>query len=344
MHDTHHSSLLLWGIYLLLPAILLLDLRAPLGVAIGMLYVVPLFATLWLTERRHVLPVAVAGSMFALLSPFFSPPAAPLWIGITNYLLILVTLWIMVLLIEWRGQAETALQRLSRQLLAVQENERRHLARELHDEVMQTLTALKLNLGMAAQVSVGAARQLEESMEAVDDLVEQIRNLSLDLRPSMLDDLGLVATLEWYCERQGRRLALPITFTTTPFLSRPSIERETTCFRVAQEALTNAAKHAQATQIWMSLKQRDGVLQLSIQDNGIGFDVAGMRIRAAHGRGLGLQGMEERLWLVGGQLDITSAPGQGTEICVRIPMSGASAEDLDFAVEVAGEPKLANAG
>lgn len=112
----------------------------------------------------------------------------------------------MVLLMQWRRQAEEAMQGLSRQLLEVQENERRHLARELHDEVMQTLTVLKLSLGAVAQASTAATRELEESVETVDDLVEQVRNLSLDLRPSMLDDLGLVAALEWYCERQARRL------------------------------------------------------------------------------------------------------------------------------------------
>jgi signal transduction histidine kinase len=216
------------------------------------------------------------------------------------------------------------MERLSRQLLEVQENERRHLARELHDEVMQTLTALKLNLGAVAQTSA-AAQQLEESVETVDDLVEQIRNLSLDLRPSMLDDLGLVAALEWYCERQARRLALPVVFTAEPLPFRPSLEIETTCFRVVQEALTNTAKHARATQVWVDLRHQGGTLFVAISDNGVGFDVAATRLYASQGSGIGLRGMEERLRLVGGQLDITSLPGRGAEIRARLPATGRAA-------------------
>jgi signal transduction histidine kinase len=326
MQNSHRSLLLLWSIYFLLPALLFLDLKAPLGVATGILYIVPLFGTLWLTGRRHPPSVATVGSIFTLVAPSFSPPAAPLWIDITNRLLIIATLWSMVLLIDRRGQAEEARQRLSRQLLTVQENERRHLARELHDEVMQTLTALKLSLGTVAQASPTAIRQLEESVETVDDLVEQIRNLSLDLRPSMLDDFGLVATLEWYCDRQARRLTMPITFEAEPFPVRTSMESEITCFRVAQEALTNVAKHARATHVWVNLQQQDSTLHLMVRDNGIGFDVATARTHTAEGSGIGLRGMEERLWLVDGQLDIISTPGHGAEIHAYVPMTGPTPE------------------
>ena len=299
MQDTYRSTLLLGSIYFLLPSIFLLDLQAPLGVAVAMLYVVPLFGTRWLARRSHFLTVATIGSIFTLIAPFFSPPASPLWVDMSNRILILVTLWSMALLMQRRGQAEEEMKRLSRQLLEVQENERRHLARELHDEVMQTLTALKLSLGAAAQAPTTATQQLEESVETVDDLVEQVRSLSLDLRPSMLDDLGLVAALEWYCQRQTRRLAVPIAFFATPFSSRPSPEVETTGFRVVQEALTNTAKHSQATQVWVTLQQRDSTLQITIRDNGVGFDTATMHAHLERGSGIGLRGMEERLRLVG---------------------------------------------
>jgi signal transduction histidine kinase len=337
MQDARHPRLLLWSIYLLLPAIFLLDFSAPLGVAVGILYVVPLFGTRWSTGRGHLLTVATIGSVFTLLAPFFSPPAAPLWVDLLNRLLIIATLWSIVLLIQWRRQTEEAIQRLSRQLLEVQENERRHLARELHDEVMQTLTALKLNLGAVAQASTTVTQQLEESVEIVDDLVEQIRNLSLDLRPSMLDDLGLVAALEWYCERQARRLAMPIVFMAVPLPFRPSLEIETTCFRVVQEALTNTAKHAQATHVWVNLQHQESTLSLTFRDNGIGFDVAVMRLHAARGSGIGLRGMEERLWLVRGQLDITSIPGHGTEIRARVPMTGAVVGHIPVSTIVEGD-------
>lgn len=321
MQDTRRSTLLLCSIYFLLPSIFLLDLRAPLGVAVAILYVVPLFGTRWLTRRSHFLTVATMGSIFTLIAPFFSPPAAPLWIDISNRVLILVTLWSMALLMQWRGQAEEAMKHLSRQLLEVQENERRHLARELHDEVMQTLTALKISLGAAAQAPTTATRQLEESVETVDDLVEQIRSLSLDLRPSLLDDLGLIAALEWYCQRQSRRLAVPITLSTAPFSSRLSPEIETTCFRIVQEALTNAAKHAQATHVWVTLQQLESWLNITIRDNGVGFHTATMPTYSEHSSGLGLRSMEERLRLVDGQLDITTAPGSGTTISACIPVA-----------------------
>jgi signal transduction histidine kinase len=262
------------------------------------------------------------GSIFTLIAPFFSPPAAPLWIDIANRILILVTLWSMALLMQWRGQAEEEMKRLSRQLLEVQENERRHLARELHDEVMQTLTALKISLGATVQTPTTAARQLEESMETVDDLVEQIRSLSLDLRPSMLDDLGLVAALEWYCQRQSRRLAIPISLSCAQFSSRLSPEIETTCFRIVQEALTNAAKHSQATHVWVALEQQDRMLKVTISDNGIGFDTTTAPTYPGHGNGLGLHGMEERLRLVDGQLNIVATPGHGTVIQACIPVAG----------------------
>jgi signal transduction histidine kinase len=339
MQDTHRSTLLLGSIYFLLPCIFLLDVQAPLGVAVAMLYVVPLFTTRWLGRRSHFLTVATLGSIFTLIAPFFSPPAAPLWIDMANRTLILVTLWSIALLMRWRGQAEEEMKRLSRQLLEVQENERRHLARELHDEVMQTLTALKISLGATVQAPATATRQLEESMETVDDLVEQIRSLSLDLRPSMLDDLGLVAALEWYCQRQSRRLAIPVTFSSAPFSSRLIPEIETTCFRIVQEALTNAAKHAQATQVWVSLESHDSLLQITVRDNGIGFDAATLDLYADRGSGIGLRGMEERLRLVDGQLDIAATPGHGTTVYAHVPMIGVVMPDLPVTTaKVADEP------
>jgi signal transduction histidine kinase len=176
-------------------------------------------------------------------------------------------------------------------------------------------------------------------METVDDLVEQIRSLSLDLRPSMLDDLGLVAALEWYCQRQSRRLAIPVTFSSAPFSSRLIPEIETTCFRIVQEALTNAAKHAQATQVWVSLESHDSLLQITVRDNGIGFDAATLDLYADRGSGIGLRGMEERLRLVDGQLDIAATPGHGTTVYAHVPMIGVVMPDLPVTTaKVADEP------
>lgn len=219
-----------------------------------------------------------------------------------------------------RKETEAVRQALSRQLLEVQEHERRHLARELHDEVMQTLATLRYNLETIERAVAGSSEPVQESMELVDDLVEQVRNLALDLRPSVLDDLGLMAALDWYLKRQAPRVGLQMSFSTDPLVSRLHPIIETTCFRVVQEALTNVAKHAQAQHVWVELRQQADAVHISIRDDGIGFDPAVARQRAAQGSGLGLRGMEERLWLVGGHLDILSTPGGGCEIHANVPL------------------------
>jgi signal transduction histidine kinase len=216
--------------------------------------------------------------------------------------------------------AEEALQILSRQLLEAQENERRHLARELHDEVGQALTAVKINLQTAQRTPDTLAAYLEDSISIVDRTLQQVRNLSLDLRPALLDDLGLVAALRWYVDRQAQRAGFIAQFAADPLEPRPHPDIETACFRVAQEALTNVIRHAQAQHIRVELRERNAELHLLMRDDGKGFDVRAAQERAAQGASTGLLGMQERVWLVGGQIDIESAPTWGTEIRVRFPL------------------------
>ena len=214
-------------------------------------------------------------------------------------------------------------QALSQQLMEAQEVERRRLARELHDEIGQALTAVKINL-QAVQRAVSESHsgpQLEESISIVDRALQQVRNLSLDLRPSLLDDLGLVAALRWYLDRQVRRAGFEAAFSADPAGIRAETNLETTCFRVAQEAITNIIRHAKATQVRIELRRRGAELQMTIADNGTGFEVEAARQRAIHGGSLGLLGMQERVLLVRGRIDIKSKPGNGTEIHVRLPMA-----------------------
>jgi PAS domain S-box-containing protein len=208
-----------------------------------------------------------------------------------------------------RKKAEAA-----QQLLEAQETERRHLARELHDEVMQTLTALQMNLDLLADQQPTMSSTLSTSMALVDDLVEQVRTVSLELRPIVLDELGLAPALEWYCQHQVLKLGLHAHYTCDPVLPRPSSTVETACFRVVQEAITNVVKHAQVQEVWVDLHCEDGILHLTIQDQGVGFDVQAIHQRVAESVGVGLRGMAERLQLIGGRLDIRSTPGKGTEI------------------------------
>lgn len=221
----------------------------------------------------------------------------------------------------WAGRRR--LQMLSQELLEVQESERRHISRELHDEIGQALTAVKVNLQAARRAlpSEEILAQLDESIDVVERTLEQVRDLSLDLRPSLLDDLGVVAALRWYIDRQAQRAGFEAQFTADlPELRLPS-ELETTCFRVVQEALTNIIRHANASHVKVELRERDQTLELFIRDDGIGFDVDAVMERAAGDLSLGLLGMQERVQLVSGQFEIVSDPAKGTEIRAVFPLA-----------------------
>jgi len=205
---------------------------------------------------------------------------------------------------------------LSRKLIEAQEAERRAVARELHDDFGQVLTALKLNLQRRDRDDV-------ESIALVDGAIARMRDLAQDLRPPLLDELGLEASLRWYVEREAKRAGLAFHLALDRLAERPPNAVETTCFRVAQEALTNVIRHAQARTVDVELSQSDGVLQLTVRDDGRGFDVVAARQRATQGGSQGLLSMQERVALASGTLDIDSAPGRGTVICAHLPLTGA---------------------
>jgi PAS domain S-box-containing protein len=220
------------------------------------------------------------------------------------------------------------LRTLSRQLLHVQETERRAIARELHDDIGQALTAVKLDL-QTVQLATDTASvraRLDDSLAGVEHVLQAVRQLSLDLRPSLLDDLGLAAALRWYSDRQGQRAGFAVQVEVETLARRPSPELETICFRVAQEALTNIVRHARAHRVLVELRQTDGQLELIIHDDGDGFDVKAARAQALRGASLGLLSMEERVMLGDGHIEIESAPGRGTLIHVWLPLSEGGAE------------------
>lgn len=214
------------------------------------------------------------------------------------------------------------LQILSRRLMEAQEAERHRIARELHDEIGQALTAVKISM-QAVQRAAGAASietHLDESISIVDRALQQVRTLSLDLRPSLLDDLGLAAALRWYVDRQARLAGFTAEFGVDLGDSRLPANLETACFRVAQEALTNVVRHARAKRVRVEVRQNDGELRLLIRDDGVGFDVRAAQDRAVHGTSLGIIGMQERVLLAGGQIRIESAVARGTEIEAYFPL------------------------
>lgn len=218
--------------------------------------------------------------------------------------------------------ANQNLQTLSRRLVEVQEQERRFLAKELHDEIGQSLTVIKINLErMGKPPTAKAQKRLEDTIQVVGQTLQQVRNLSLDLRPALLDELGLLATLRWYVDRLAQLNNVKAVFHTTLKEDYLPTEIETTLFRVAQEALTNVLRHSGAKQIDVSLNQGDGEITLSIRDDGRGFEVPETLQAVAMGSSLGLLSIQERLHLIGGQLEIRSAPGLGTEILTSVPFS-----------------------
>jgi PAS domain S-box-containing protein len=217
------------------------------------------------------------------------------------------------------GEANHRLRFLSRRLFEVQEEERRHLARELHDEVGQALTAAKINLqSVAIEGDSATLARLHETTVILDRLLGQVRQISLDLRPSMLDDLGLEPALRSLLDRQGRLASVAVRFSAENMPPDLDPEIQTTCFRIAQEAITNAVRHAKATQIDVNLGRENGNLRLVIHDNGVGFDVEAAQAQAV---GLGLIGIKERVALVGGRVRIISSPGEGTEIEIVLPLA-----------------------
>jgi PAS domain S-box-containing protein len=224
-------------------------------------------------------------------------------------------------LFEEVQQSRKQLQGLSHRLIEVQEAERRRIAGELHDEVGQALTIVKMNLQAAQRLAGTTATNTHfgESVAIVERALEQVRNLSLDLRPSLLDDLGFVAALRWYVARQARLAGFVLHFSVDDLGGRLTPALETTCFRVAQEALTNIVRHAQAREVWVRLAC-DDKLCLTIRDDGVGFDVSAAHARASHGESFGLLGMRERVGIVDGQLTISSSPGQGTLVYVCFPL------------------------
>lgn len=230
-------------------------------------------------------------------------------------------------------QYSAQLQALSARVLAAQEEERKRIARELHDETGQALTSLAVGLRVLqkAQTLEQAREYAEELVQLTHQALEAVHRLALELRPKTLDDLGLVPALRWYITRWTRTTGVEVDLAVSGIEERLPPELETVLYRVVQEALTNVAKHAQATRVTISLERHDHTVVLRVADNGRGLafarrdgvlDLSRDRIPSGH---LGLFGMQERVSLVGGTLRLSSQPGQGTTVLVELPLPQATA-------------------
>ncbi|HLH30178.1 MAG TPA: MCP four helix bundle domain-containing protein [Terriglobia bacterium] len=216
-------------------------------------------------------------------------------------------------------EARRQLENLSARLVQAQETERRSLARELHDEVGQALSAVLVELrNLSTDLAVQSEERLSRHLETIKDLVENtvrtIRNMSLLLRPSMLDDLGLIPALRWQAREVSRQTCMDVTVSTDLVSDDLPDEYKTCIYRVVQEALHNCSRHSHATAVRINVLQEPRHLTLSIRDNGRGFDVK-------QSKGLGLLGIEERAAHLGGKCTIHSEPGSGTVLAIDLPFT-----------------------
>ena len=233
-------------------------------------------------------------------------------------------------------QAQAALQRsakelkaLSRRLVELQESERRRLARELHDRVGQSLTALHLNLAILQDAlshdHADISARLQDSATLLESTVQAIENVVTDLRPPMLDDHGLRSALDWYARQFSARAGIPISVRASEPHERVAAEVEIALFRIAQEALNNVAKHARASSVLIALERRGYEYVMSVADDGVGMGDFELRPRS----GLGMVTMRERAQAVGGRIEVEALPHGGTQLTVRIPMPAAFANSQE---------------
>jgi len=212
------------------------------------------------------------------------------------------------------------------QIIQAQEQERQRIARELHDETSQVLTSLLISLTLLEEsVETQEARErIADTRALAHSTLRAIRNLSIDLRPSALDDLGLLPALRWYVKEYQKKCSIDVEFHASGFKERLPAEMETALYRIVQECLTNTAKHANANRVTITLKEETTRVYARITDDGEGFDYEALLKTPGQERGLGLAGMHERAVLLDGTLSIHSTSERGTIIEVSIPLPSVS--------------------
>lgn len=224
---------------------------------------------------------------------------------------------------------EAAMRSLSLRLINAQEQERRRLAQELHDELGQLLTAIKINIDLArrrlpdarsprARGEAALERRMQEASDLTDKVLTHVRAMTVDLRPTVLDDMGIVPALSWYLKRFAQRTGVQVQLDAPQLPGRLRSEIESTLYRVTQEALTNVARHARATHVRVQLALVGDMVTFTIEDDGIGFDTDEWA-RQEEQSTLGLKGIRERVMLLDGQAVVDARPGAGTRVAIRLP-------------------------
>jgi signal transduction histidine kinase len=214
-------------------------------------------------------------------------------------------------------ESEDKLRRLAAHLISVREEERAHIAREIHDELGQVLTGLKMEVTwLAKRLREKPLVEKTDSMcKLIDSTVQTVRKIATGLRPEMLDDMGLVAAIGWQAKDFQKRTGVRCRVKLPPETTKLDIDVSTTAFRIFQEILTNVARHSRATRVDIDLNVTDDQVSLEVQDNGVGIADSDLNGR----KSLGLLGMHERALLFGGEVTISGTPGHGTRVAVSIP-------------------------
>jgi PAS domain S-box-containing protein len=226
-------------------------------------------------------------------------------------------------LLEQSRQMQEQLRLLSRQVLSTQEEERKKISRELHDVIAQTLTGINVRLATlkkeAATNTQGLQRSIARTQRLVQQSVDIVHQFARKLRPTVLDDLGLIPALHTFMKHFRAETGIRVSLSAFAAVEQLHGDKRTVLYRVAQEALTNVARHAQASQVEVKLQKLDGAVCLTVTDDGKGFRTEGV-VQTKKAKRLGLLGMKERLEIVGGNLTITSAPGKGSIILAQVPL------------------------
>ena len=337
-------------------AIFVLDLFLPLAVADAVLYGGVVFLTAAVASRPRLPAVTAAWcSVLALVGALFGPmfPDVPLWLGISNRLISLVAIWAPVAFIYQRRRAEAmlreanesleqrveertaalgaseqalkrsedALHALTGRILTAQEEERRRIARDLHDDVNQRLALLTLSLqGVEKQAGMlpdEARASLSSALSGLVSLSDDVRHLAYRFHPSILDDLGLETALQRLLDEFSIRTKTKALFLHQALPRAVSKDIATALYRVVQECLSNVARHAKASRVEVELTGDERCIELIVQDDGVGFDTEAVRTSR---RGLGLLNAQERLLVFQGTCDVTAEPGKGTRVWARIPI------------------------
>ena len=238
-------------------------------------------------------------------------------------------------LLEKSRQMQEELRHLSRQLLSAQEEERRKISRELHDVIAQTLTGINVRLATLKSESMDSIKDLQQKITSTQHLVEQsveiVHRFARELRPAVLDDLGLIPALQSFLKGYMADTGIRVTLTVFAGIERSDSDIRTILYRIAQEALTNVARHSQGSSAEVIIQEVNGLIHMEVKDNGQGFEVDGTTQAKTKNNRLGLLGMRERVEMIGGTFCVESAPGKGTTVRIEVP--GATSDSQKPKVE-----------